>query len=228
MSILSIQWGTARRSIALQRENGANPICFSFAIKEDVRLAHKIHELLLEADEIPTSINRIIVNRGPGSYTGIRIALATIQGICAASDSNDLTVTTVDTHDAILIKLNQASDITNMNGSCIASYAQRGEVVVNMVTGGSQNGPIKLDSDRELMPTDALCERISKTNGIIFGCDLEKWIPKNLLRNLTLDATDLINCEGNNYSKENFHTVEPYYVRPQEFVKAPAARFRAC
>lgn len=227
MNTLSVQWGTTQRSIALLNSEIEFPIGISFSKKEEVQLANEIHKLLLEHDLSPSSISRVVLNRGPGSYTGIRIALATIQGFCAGSESEDLIITVVDSHDVILSKLSKDQNIQIKEGSCIASYAQRGEVLINKINRSPQNDEIMMSPKKELVPLQELCERLNEQDGMIYGCDLERWIPDSVLVNLTLGAADMMDCHGKNYTKENFHTVEPYYVRPQEFVKSDPARFRA-
>lgn len=54
-----------------------------------------INELLQEASVDPTNLDAIAVSSGPGSYTGLRIGVATAKGLCFALDKPLIAVPTL-------------------------------------------------------------------------------------------------------------------------------------
>ncbi|MBA2379036.1 MAG: tRNA (adenosine(37)-N6)-threonylcarbamoyltransferase complex dimerization subunit type 1 TsaB [Blastocatellia bacterium] len=83
---LAIETAIGQGSLALFR--GSSPVALSPPGVEVARaetLLPQIDELLSRAALRLKAIDVIAVSRGPGSYTGIRIGLATAMGLCAAS-----------------------------------------------------------------------------------------------------------------------------------------------
>mgnify|MGYP003484474475 FL=1 len=60
------------------------------------KLAVMIQEVLEQADKKPSNLNAIIVASGPGSYTGLRIGVATAKGLCYALRIPLISVNTLD------------------------------------------------------------------------------------------------------------------------------------
>jgi tRNA threonylcarbamoyladenosine biosynthesis protein TsaB len=55
-----------------------------------------IQEVLEQANKKPSNLNAIIVASGPGSYTGLRIGVATAKGLCYALRIPLISVNTLD------------------------------------------------------------------------------------------------------------------------------------
>lgn len=60
------------------------------------KLAVMIQEVLEQANKKPSNLNAIIVASGPGSYTGLRIGVATAKGLCYALRIPLISVNTLD------------------------------------------------------------------------------------------------------------------------------------
>jgi len=59
-------------------------------------LAIMIQQVLIEAGKKPTDLQGVVVAEGPGSYTGLRIGIATAKGLCYALDIPLISINTLD------------------------------------------------------------------------------------------------------------------------------------
>lgn len=60
------------------------------------KLAVMIDQLFKTADIVPNAINGVVVSAGPGSYTGLRIGVATAKGLCFALSIPLLSINTLE------------------------------------------------------------------------------------------------------------------------------------
>lgn len=87
MKILHIETATQVCSVALS-ENGV------LVLDKDIDMANAhashltllIEELLAETNEQLCNLSAVSVSKGPGSYTGLRIGVATAKGLCYGAD----------------------------------------------------------------------------------------------------------------------------------------------
>jgi tRNA threonylcarbamoyladenosine biosynthesis protein TsaB len=63
---------------------------------EPKRLLEDVNELLGQADAEPSELRRIVVGRGPGSFTSLRMGLATARALALALDVKVAGVSTLD------------------------------------------------------------------------------------------------------------------------------------
>jgi len=83
--ILSIEAGVLGGSVSIKADGGV----FSYSGEADSSpkaelLLPRIDELIRQAEVTPQEITRIVVSAGPGSFTGIRIGIATALGLANA------------------------------------------------------------------------------------------------------------------------------------------------
>ncbi len=95
--ILSIETATPVCSVALHH-NGEILAASSLFISQSAssRLAVMIDELLKRCEKSPNDLDAVAVSAGPGSYTGLRIGVATAKGMCYALNLPLLAINTLE------------------------------------------------------------------------------------------------------------------------------------
>ena len=96
MNILAIDTVTSALGLCLKTEDSLLRITFNNNFKHAETLAPWIKNLCSEAGISPKNLNLIIVSKGPGSFTGIRIGMATAKGLVLGSGCHVKGVPTLD------------------------------------------------------------------------------------------------------------------------------------
>jgi len=79
MTCLALEFSSDRRSVAIASENGLlSEVVHQGTVQTPVFAL--IHSALAQADLVRSQIQRLAVGSGPGSYTGIRLAISAVQG----------------------------------------------------------------------------------------------------------------------------------------------------
>lgn len=218
MRILALETATRRATIALV--DGKDLV--TTRIHEDPlthaeRVVVLIDELMAEAGFAPSSLDAIACGIGPGSFTGVRIALSTAKGIALALD---LPIIGVGSLAAM------ASALSEKGAGVIPLLdARKGEVfaAVFAADGSEEVAPAHL-------PRAALGEFIEPhlaAGKIIVGEVAEELdIPRSSIRRgFSLDLPDasvvarlaMIRAKSGDF--DDLHTLEPIYVRPPDIRK---------
>jgi tRNA threonylcarbamoyladenosine biosynthesis protein TsaB len=78
MNILAIDTSNQTMGVAVLKENQiSGEIVTNIKKNHSVRLMPAIDQLMKEVSVMPEELNKIVVAKGPGSYTGVRIGLTT-------------------------------------------------------------------------------------------------------------------------------------------------------
>lgn len=85
MRLLAIETSSAQGSIALGVGEDVVEISVPEPREQTARILPIVHELLSGADLKVTGLDAIVLGRGPGSFTGLRVAAAVTQGLAFAS-----------------------------------------------------------------------------------------------------------------------------------------------
>lgn len=181
-------------------------------------------EKILREQNIPLdSIDHIFINRGPGSYTGIRMALAAAQGLSLAAEShaglNFHFCTTLD-----VLEWRFFGKLENAGVVAVGAYAQQKQVIVRWLAPDS-NGGGGDSKENQILDTADLIRILGQMKGRIAGADMEKHLPEEFLHPVSPEARDLFSAPSTQVAGDVLHQIEPVYVRIQEFVKAPPAQF---
>lgn len=85
MNILGIDTSTEVMGVAIFKDNQlCGEIVTNLPKNHSVRLMPTIDYLMREVEMSPTCLNQIVVGKGPGSYTGVRIGLSTAKSMAWA------------------------------------------------------------------------------------------------------------------------------------------------
>jgi tRNA threonylcarbamoyladenosine biosynthesis protein TsaB len=108
-------------------------------------LAPAIQAILAQAGWQPTDVQLVAVTHGPGSFTGLRVGVATAKTFAYAVEAEVLGVDTLE-----VIATGAPSDVQRL---AVAVDAQRGEVVAGMFVRGPE-GEFVLESPARLVEID--------------------------------------------------------------------------
>jgi tRNA threonylcarbamoyladenosine biosynthesis protein TsaB len=144
MVILGVDTSLPMLSVAVLRDgNLLGAIAVEGKGSRNEKLLPSIDWLLRETAVGREAIELFAVTRGPGSFTGVRIGLATVQGLALALSRR---VCAMSTHEAIVLGGGHPD-------AAIADDAGRGEVYVSRFAGGREVEPPHL---ARTAPPDAL------------------------------------------------------------------------
>lgn len=221
MICLAFEFTSDRRSVAIS--DGGQRV-LSQVVHDRGRTTpvfHMIEQALAEAQVARTSIERLAISIGPGSYTGIRLAIAAAQGWHLATG---IPVVAVDTFEALL---HQTQRQSTAGPRVLCVNAQRQEFAVREWNEQGWAAPLHLES------ADLLLQRITSGQPV-FGPDLATWIRGLPSASSTLAArTDALEAFpqasdvallGARIDPVPPETLAPVYLREASFVKAPPHR----
>jgi tRNA threonylcarbamoyladenosine biosynthesis protein TsaB len=100
-----------------------------------------IDRLLDESETEPDAIERVVVNRGPGSFTGLRIGLAAAKGLCQAWETALIGVDGTDVYRARVAE----------RRACVVLASRRDLFYVRWFAGDRPKGPTSLVREAELL-----------------------------------------------------------------------------
>lgn len=216
MMILAVEFSTARRSVALiDAGRAGQPTPLGAVVENDrgataVEMAEQVlHDTGLRREEVQC----LAVSLGPGSYTGIRAAIAFAQGWELVREIAVLGVTATDCLAAQLAA-------TGFNGEAeIAIDAQRKEFYLAgyQISGGSA----VLLTPLRIVPY-AEVERKICTGLTVIGPQLNEWHPQ--ARALFPEATTLGLVASRRSNFVGAQSLEPVYLRAPDFLKVGAQR----
>jgi len=218
MTVLALEFSSGQRSVAVVRRRAGDA---SFVVSEVVEtgaggttrafamIQSALHEAQLEREQIEV----LAVGLGPGSYTGIRVALSIAQGWQLAGGVKLLGLSSVE---------------------CVAAQAQAEKISgrVNVLIDAQRNEfylaayEISADGWREIEPLRILpraeVESRAGAKEILIGPEVPRWFPNGrmvfpraaMLGRLALNRNDF--AAGDK--------LEPIYLRETNFVKAPPSR----
>ena len=220
MTILALEFSSPQRSIAVVHpRTGAGAFAASEVIEtgaSGTRALEMVDDALREARLEREQVDVLAVGLGPGSYTGIRAALALAQGWLLASRKDRLK----------LLGISSAE--------CVAAQAQAENIFgcVNVVIDAQRNElylaayEISVDGWREveplkILPQAELAARAGATQTLV-GPEVTRWFSNG--RIIFPRAAMLGQLASRRADFASGDKLEPIYLRETKFIKAPPSR----
>ena len=206
MTILALEFSSERRSVALAREGNVLSEAVEQSGGRGANAFGLIEKVLAEANISREEIEAVAVGLGPGSYTGIRAAIALAQGWRLA---RAVKMCGVSSAAAMAEKAQAEKNFGRVN---VVIDAQRGEFYLATweigATGRREISPLKIVSATEVEARKAAGE-------ICLG-------PEQGRQFFPGAAEIALLAGGKNVPADEF--LEPVYLRAASFVKAPPSR----
>jgi len=217
MKILALEFSSPQRSVAVvQQRTDAEPLALGEAIETGARSTNAlglVEAALRQAQLDRTQIECLVVGLGPGSYNGIRLAIALAQGWQLARPVKLLGISTAE----CLAAEAQAEGI--FGGVQVVIDAQRGEFYL-------AGYDLSAEMSREIEPlrlaTLPEVQACHQAGGIIIGPEVTNWFPGS--RVLLPRAATLGRLVQGRTEFVPGEKLEPIYLRATQFVKAPPPR----
>lgn len=205
MILLAFEFSTDLRTVAVLRDGEV------LSEVEHARSRHTpvfelVNRALRAAGVDRTAVDSLAVGLGPGSYTGVRIAISAVQGW---SLGRPVQVAGVSSFDAM------ARSVSESGITWIAADAQREEFAVAPYEGGKRVGPLSLVSREEL-------NRWATEGRRVVGPDVVDSIP--LARSQMPRAADVGRVAVELAQWVPAESLAPIYLREAAFVKAAPIR----
>ena len=217
MKILALEFSSPQRSAAVTQERtAAGPLALGEAIETGARSTNAlglVEEALRQAQIERAQIECLVIGLGPGSYNGIRLAIALAQGWQLARPVKLLGISTAE----CLAAQAQAEGIVGRVQVVID--AQRGEFYL----AGYDLSP---EARREVEPLRLASlpdvQARQQVGGILIGPEVTKWFPGS--RVLYPRAATLGRLARGRSDFVPGDEMKPIYLRETQFVKAPPPR----
>jgi tRNA threonylcarbamoyladenosine biosynthesis protein TsaB len=220
MTILALEFSSPQRSVAVIRPQASGVASVAGEVVETggggTRALGMIDEALRAAGLEREQVDALAVGLGPGSYTGIRIALALAQGWQLASPPGGVKLLGLSSAQGVAAQA-QAEKIfgrvtvvidAQRNEFYLAAYAISAE-------GWREVEPLRITPQAEIAAR-------AGANEILVGPEVTRWFPKGRLvfpRAAMLGQLALTRHDFTAGDK-----LEPIYLRETNFVKAPPGR----
>lgn len=219
MRVLSLDSASETATVAVLEDSRVlGEINFNYKKQHSVLIMDMIDSLLNSLDLDISQIDGFVVSKGPGSFTGLRIGMATIKGLSLGSDKPFVSVSSLDA---------LANNLYGVEGViCPIMDALRGNVYTRIYKSSGDNiAPL---TDFITISLDELCARLSEYNCNLYfigdGTEKHREFIANALKNshfapphLNFIRAASLGDLGSKMIKEgkidNLNTSAPIYLR---------------
>jgi tRNA threonylcarbamoyladenosine biosynthesis protein TsaB len=211
--ILNIDTAVDTASVCLSSDSGILKLAVNSSAKNHAAWLHpSIQQLMKEAGLEMSQLDAIAVTTGPGSYTGLRVGLAAVKGLCFALNKPLISVSTLEMM-AVATRLQKDQSLL-----CPLIDARRMEVFTAVF---DQNLTQIIEPKAMIIDENSFSELLTD-KAIIFsgnGCEKVKKIirdPNAFFSNVQASSADMIMLSERYYKEKNFADiayVEPLYLK---------------
>jgi len=220
MTILALEFSSEQRSVAIVRGRAGDAASVISEVVETgaggTMAFEMIQAALREAKLEREQIEVLAIGLGPGSYTGIRVALSIAQGWQLASRPGGMKLLGVSSAEGVAAQARAEQIRGRVN---VVIDAQRNEFYLAAyeisASGWKEIEPLRIVARREV-------ESLAEAKQILIGPEIMRWFPNGrriLPRAAMMGQLAL--------SRNGFATgagLEPIYLRESNYVKAPPGR----
>ncbi len=215
MKILALEFSSPQRSVALVRGNSIFE-----AIETGGRSTAAfgmIERVLADAKIEREEIEAIAVGLGPGSYTGIRAAIAIVQGWQLA---REVKLNGISSVESIATQAQTEKLFGQVN---VVVDAQRGEIYLARF--GISETAIKEVEPLKIVSPEKVSTREDTRPANFVGPEATKWFPAGKIIFPSAATIATLASSRNNFVEGE--KMEPIYLRKTEFIKSPPSRIIA-
>jgi tRNA threonylcarbamoyl adenosine modification protein YeaZ len=215
MKILAIEFSSDQRSVAVVADGQVKSVASESAGRATHALT-LVGEALAHAGLEREDIECLAIGLGPGSYTGIRAAIALAQGWQLALGEAAVKLIGISSAECLVAEARAQGWFGQVN---VAIDAQRGELYLAGydVSAGAcrETRPLKLAGLDEVRSLAAAGE-------MIVGPDATRWVPSVRILFPTAAALGMLAAPRTGFVAGN--QMEPIYLRETTFLKSPPPR----
>lgn len=210
--LLIIDTSVEAASVCLAKDNKVLVVSKNEKQKDHAAWLHvAIKEIFNKNNSEIASIDAVGVTEGPGSFTGLRIGMATAKGICYALNKPLITLNT-------LLVMANAAKSSDAELLCPMIDARRMEVFTAIYTKDLQ--VVKKPAAMTLNE-NSFDEELANNSICFFGNGSDKFQkikkhPKAFFSKIDFDATDMVSLAQDKFTKREFADLtyaEPLYLK---------------
>jgi tRNA threonylcarbamoyladenosine biosynthesis protein TsaB len=164
VNVVAIETATPACAMALRTSDGVErELVIADERHHTEALTPGLHELLAQAHLAASDIDRVVVDRGPGLFTGLRVGLATAVGLALGADAELVGVTSLEI-------LAHGAFRAGVRGVLLCAVdARRGEIFVQSFT--LDDGVVALGKPSVALPRAAVDARLTSATTVTFTGD---------------------------------------------------------
>lgn len=219
--ILNIDTAKEYASVCLAKNDTVIAFEESIEQKNHASFIHTaIKKIFAESNFDLTAIDAVAVSNGPGSYTGLRISLATAKGICYSLQKPLITLNTLQimAYATKKIFLEQNNQHYSSFFICPLIDARRMEVFTAMYNANLQT---VVEPSALVLQQDSFLEFLTNDKVVFAGSGVEKLKTiinhtNALYEKILFTAKDMVELSLENFEQKNFADIaycQPFYLK---------------